>query len=128
MCASAYLNDKFFCHIRTTSQCEGVNSLIKSYVWKKNNLLDFMQKFHQALREYQNNQLIVEFNCMFTSPILTTCLQEIKKYAIKVFTRDIFTEMKSETEDARAANMIERSKIADNVVLKMNRFGKLNNE
>ncbi|KAJ1428337.1 MULE transposase domain [Sesbania bispinosa] len=34
MWASAYLRDKFFARIRTTSQCEGINSLIKAYVRK----------------------------------------------------------------------------------------------
>ena len=87
-----------------------------------------MHNFHQALRECQNNELTVEFNCRFTSPILTTCLQEIEKHAIENFTKDIFKEVKSEIEYAKAINMIEHSEFGDNFVFKMNRFGWLKSE
>ena len=45
MWASAYLRDKFFGGIRTTSQCEGINSFIKSYIQKKCSLVDLMHNF-----------------------------------------------------------------------------------
>ena len=99
MWATAYLRDTFFGHIRTTSQCEGINSFIKSYIRKKCSLLDFMHNFQNALREYRNNELIVVFSCMFLDPVMTTCLQEIEKHASKVYTRDIFKEVKSQLED-----------------------------
>ena len=45
MWASAYLRDKFFGGIRTTSQCQGINSFIKSYIQKKCSLVDFKHNF-----------------------------------------------------------------------------------
>ncbi|XP_057755616.1 protein FAR1-RELATED SEQUENCE 4-like [Arachis stenosperma] len=45
-----FLRDKFFGYIRTTSQCEGINSLIRFYVNRKNTLIDFMHDLDRALK------------------------------------------------------------------------------
>ncbi|RYR20421.1 hypothetical protein Ahy_B03g065536 [Arachis hypogaea] len=55
--ATAYLREHFFGRIRTTSQCEGILSLLKNYVDSKTSLLEFMQKFIEVLRHYRNNHL-----------------------------------------------------------------------
>ncbi|MED6114196.1 hypothetical protein PIB30_116641 [Stylosanthes scabra] len=51
--ALAYLRNEFFGRIRTTSQCEGINSLINAYVRKKNNLLEFINNMQSSLRHYR---------------------------------------------------------------------------
>ncbi|KAJ1421255.1 FAR1-related protein [Sesbania bispinosa] len=106
MWASAYLRDKFFARIRTTSQCEGINSLIKTYVRSKNTIIEFIHNFEQSLREYRYKGLTSDFNSLYTVPILTTSLQKIENQASKVFTLDIFKDVKLEHIDAIPPSMI----------------------
>ncbi|XP_058758233.1 protein FAR1-RELATED SEQUENCE 5-like [Vicia villosa] len=58
---TAYLRERFFGGIRTTSQYEAVNAIIKSYVRKKGRIFEFMHNFEQALRSYRNNELVSNF-------------------------------------------------------------------
>ncbi|KAJ1394894.1 Zinc finger, PMZ-type [Sesbania bispinosa] len=124
MWASAYFRDKFFGRIRTTSQCEAINSLVKAYVNKKDTILEFINRFEQVLREYRNNEMIAEFKSMFTQPILTTSLQKIESEAAKIFTLEIFREVKSEIEAACALNVIAREENGEKLIFKMNPYGK----
>ncbi|XP_020987660.1 protein FAR1-RELATED SEQUENCE 5-like [Arachis duranensis] len=78
MWASSYLNDKFFGGIRTTSQCEGIHSLIKNYISKKCYLLELIHNFNEALTQYRTNELLSDFKSLFTTPVLTTCLQDMR--------------------------------------------------
>uniref|UniRef100_A0A151UDJ3 Protein FAR1-RELATED SEQUENCE 5 n=1 Tax=Cajanus cajan TaxID=3821 RepID=A0A151UDJ3_CAJCA len=59
--ATAYFRDIFFGRIRTTSQCEAINSIMKTYVRKKCIIFEFIHNFEQALREYRNNELVADF-------------------------------------------------------------------
>ncbi|CAH9139062.1 unnamed protein product [Cuscuta epithymum] len=92
MWASAYMRDKFFAGIRTTSICEGINSFIKRYVQNKNSLVDFMHNFERAVKEYRHNELISDFKSLYTDPLLTTPLHVYESWASQVFTRNKFCE------------------------------------
>ncbi|MED6194631.1 hypothetical protein PIB30_030256 [Stylosanthes scabra] len=48
--ALAYPRNQFFGRIRTTTQCEGINSLINAYVRKKNNLPEFINNMKTFTR------------------------------------------------------------------------------
>ncbi|KAJ1378725.1 Zinc finger, CCHC-type superfamily [Sesbania bispinosa] len=122
MWATAYLRDKFFARIRTTSQCEGINSLIKAYVRSKNTIIEFIHNFENSLREYKYKELSSDFNSLYFEPVLTTSLQKIERQASKVFTLDIFKDVKYEIERAGALNVMERSLEGDNVVFKLNEY------
>ncbi|KAJ1429942.1 MULE transposase domain [Sesbania bispinosa] len=124
MWASAYFRDKFFGCIRTTSQCEAINSLVKAYVNKKDTILEFINRFEQVLREYTKNEMIAKFKSMFTQPILTTSLQKIEIEAAKIFTLEIFREVKYEIEVACALNVIAREENGEKLIFKMNPYGK----
>ncbi|KAJ1392531.1 Zinc finger, PMZ-type [Sesbania bispinosa] len=128
MWASAYLRDKFFARIRTTSQCEGINSLIKAYVRSKNTIVEFIHNFEHALREYRYKELCSDFNSLYFELVLTTSLQKIERQASKVFTLDIFKDVKYEIERAGGLNVIERSLEGDNVVFKLNEYCKPRSE
>ncbi|XP_025703976.1 protein FAR1-RELATED SEQUENCE 5-like [Arachis hypogaea] len=78
MWSHCFLQDKFFGYIRTTSQCEGINSLIRFYVNRKNTLIDFMHNLDRALKEYRNNELIADFKSQFSEPVIITLLEEIR--------------------------------------------------
>lgn len=72
--ARAYLRDKLFCGIRTTSICQGINSFIKRYVQQRNNLVDFIHNFKRAVKEYRHIELMSDFKSSYGEPVLTTPL------------------------------------------------------
>ncbi|XP_058776001.1 protein FAR1-RELATED SEQUENCE 5-like [Vicia villosa] len=100
--ATAYLRDNFFGRIRTTSQCEAINAIIKSYVRKKGYIFEFMHNFDEALRHYRNNELVADFKSKFLETALTTHLRLIESDAAKIYTTDIFKEVKDEIMKAGA--------------------------
>ncbi|KAJ1427873.1 Zinc finger, PMZ-type [Sesbania bispinosa] len=120
--ATAYFRDKFFGRIRTTSQCEAINSLVKAYVNKKDTIFEFINRFEQVLREYRNNEMIADFKNLFTEPVLTTSLCKIKSEASKIFTLEIFWEVKSEIEVVGALNVNERLDQGDKLIFKMSHY------
>ncbi|RYQ92640.1 hypothetical protein Ahy_B09g098856 [Arachis hypogaea] len=105
--ATAYLREHFFGRIRTTSQCEGIHSLLKNYVDSKTSLLEFMHKFSEVLRHYRNNHLIADFEIFYKFPVLTTCLESFEKQAAELYIRNIFKLVKDEIEAAGALNVTE---------------------
>ncbi|XP_057758363.1 protein FAR1-RELATED SEQUENCE 5-like [Arachis stenosperma] len=105
--ATAYLREHFFGRIRTTSQCEGIHSLLKNYVDSKTSLLEFMHKFSEVLRYYRNNHLTADFETFYKFPVLTTCLESFEKQAAELYTRNIFKLVKDEIEAVGALNVTE---------------------
>ncbi|XP_015932831.1 protein FAR1-RELATED SEQUENCE 5-like [Arachis duranensis] len=105
--ATAYLREHFFGRIRTTSQCEGIHSLLKNYVDSKTSLVEFMHKFSEVLRHYRNNHLTADFDTFYKFPVLTTCLESFEKQAAELYTRNIFKLVKDEIEVAGALNVTE---------------------
>ncbi|XP_020967686.1 protein FAR1-RELATED SEQUENCE 5-like [Arachis ipaensis] len=105
--ATVYLREHFFGHIRTTSQCEGIHSLLKNYVDSKTSLLEFIHKFSEVLRHYRNNHLTADFETFYKFSVLTTCLESFEKQAAELYTRNIFKLVKDEIEAARALNVNE---------------------
>ncbi|KAL4316357.1 hypothetical protein AHAS_Ahas15G0277000 [Arachis hypogaea] len=105
--ATAYLREHFFGHIRTTSQCERIHSLLKNYVDSKTSLLEFMHKFSELLRHYRNNHLTADFETFYKFFVLTTCFESFEKQAAELYIRNIFELVKDEIEAAGALNVTE---------------------
>ncbi|KAL4356062.1 hypothetical protein AHAS_Ahas09G0049100 [Arachis hypogaea] len=122
MWASSYLNDKFFGEIRTTSQCEGIHSLIKNYISKKCYLLELIHNFNEALTQYRTNELLSDFKSLFTTPVLTTCLQDIEKQTVDIFTRSMFKEVRCEIEEAGKLNVVTHSVSNNEVKVRINKY------
>ncbi|CAH9133851.1 unnamed protein product [Cuscuta epithymum] len=129
MWASAYMRDKFFASIRTTSICEVINSFIKRYVQNKNNLVDFMHNFERAVKEYRHNELISDFKSLYTDPLLTSPLHVYESWASQVFTRNKFWEVRKQIENVARLNLVERVEHGgDNTCFRMNKFGSTDTE
>ncbi|KAL4344042.1 hypothetical protein AHAS_Ahas11G0138800 [Arachis hypogaea] len=90
--------------IGTTSQCEGINSLIKAYVRNKDTLLEFINNMETDVSHYRNNERVVEFNSKYTNPVLVTSLPTLEDFSTKAFTRNMFREVRKEIEGACAMN------------------------
>ncbi|XP_058783973.1 protein FAR1-RELATED SEQUENCE 5-like [Vicia villosa] len=110
--ATAYLREKFFGRIRTTSQCEAVNAVIKSYVRKKGCIFEFMHNFDQAMRSYRNNELIADYKSKFSEPVMTTQLRALESHAANVYTMEIFKEVRDEI--VKAGSLIVKEKLIRN--------------
>ncbi|XP_015948028.1 protein FAR1-RELATED SEQUENCE 5-like [Arachis duranensis] len=105
MWSHCFLRDKFFRYIRTTSQCEDINSLIKFYVNRKNTFIDFMHNLDRALKEYRNNKLIADFKSQCSKPVMITSLEVYERFTSCYFTRNIFKKIRNEIQRAGALNI-----------------------
>ncbi|XP_057720201.1 protein FAR1-RELATED SEQUENCE 5-like [Arachis stenosperma] len=123
MWSHCFLRDKFFGYIRTTSQCEGINSLIRFCVNRKNTLIDFVHNLDRALKEYRNNELIAEFKSQFSEPVMITSLEVYEKSASCYFTRNIFKEIRNEIQRAGALNIKVLSTTLDKVEFSVTALG-----
>ncbi|CAH9115561.1 unnamed protein product [Cuscuta epithymum] len=122
MWATAYFRDKFFGRIRTTSQCEAINALIKRYVRRKSSIFEFTHSFERAVREYRNNEREADFNDSFAEPVLTTSLHKFEHEASKLYTLHIFKEVREELLIAGSLNVIERVEVGDKLLFKMKKY------
>lgn len=123
MWAHAYLRDELFGLVRTTSQCEAINSLINICVRQKGSLCDFIRNFDQIVREYRNNELTFDYKSLFSEHVMTTTLLKIEREASQSFTFEIFSEVKNEIEKCGALNVIVRMEDGDKLRFKMNKYG-----
>ncbi|XP_015965529.1 protein FAR1-RELATED SEQUENCE 9-like [Arachis duranensis] len=119
----AYLRDQFFGQIRTTCQCEGINSLIKAYVRKKDILLEFINNMETVVSHYRNNARVAEFNSKYTDPVLVTSLPTLEDFAAKIFTRNMFQEVRKKIEGACAMNTELVIQDGGKLYFKCNNFG-----
>lgn len=81
-----------------------------------------MHNFEQALREYRNNELVADFKSLFSEPVMTTSLYKIEKEASKIYTSEIFKEVKHEIEKVGAMIVTERDKNGEKLMFKMNKY------
>ncbi|KAI4346272.1 hypothetical protein L6164_013338 [Bauhinia variegata] len=70
--------------------------------------LNLCINFDATVREYISNELIVDFKSMFVELVMTTSLQKIKPEDAKIYTMEIFKEVRNEIKEACALNVVER--------------------
>ncbi|XP_057452557.1 protein FAR1-RELATED SEQUENCE 5-like [Lotus japonicus] len=124
MWATAFMRERFFAGIRTTSLCEGINSFIKKYVTCKNSMLDFIYNFERAVEEYRHNELASDFRSCYGEPVLATALSGIEQGAAKLLTRNMFREVRHVMEQALSLNLVERSEVCNTVMIKLSVCGR----
>ncbi|WJX61817.1 hypothetical protein P8452_46871 [Trifolium repens] len=89
MWATAYLRDQFFGRLRTTSQCEAVNAIIKTYVRKKGCIFEFMHNYDEALSCYRNNELAGELIVKDKTEVEATKIYKLTKYCRDDYERNV---------------------------------------
>lgn len=120
--ASAYLRNKFFGRIRTTSQCEAINAIIKSYVRKKGSIFEFMHNYDEALIGYRNNELVADFKSNCTGAVLTSHLRSIESHADRIYTVEVFLEVKEQIIKAAALIVKEKHDLGDTLVYRLTKY------
>ncbi|RYR05926.1 hypothetical protein Ahy_B06g085749 [Arachis hypogaea] len=76
----------------------------------------------EALTQYRTNELLSDFKSLFTTPVLTTCLQDIEKQAADIFTRSMFKEVRCEIEEAGKLNVVTHSVSNNEVKVRINKY------
>jgi hypothetical protein len=122
MWATAYLRDQFFGRLRTTSQCEAVNAIIKTYVRKKGCIFEFMHNYDEALSGYRNNELVADFKSSCTDPVLTTQLRKIESHAAKIYTADLFREVRDEILKAGELIVRDKTEVGATKIYKLTKY------
>ncbi|RYQ79117.1 hypothetical protein Ahy_Scaffold7g108327 [Arachis hypogaea] len=116
MWCNAYLRGKFCAGYRTTSRCEGINSHIKGFLNSRHSILELVQNLELVVREYRNNELVAQFNSIYSTPVLTTCLDPIERCAADVYTRAIFVLVKKEIDGVGAVNFVSKRRVSTTMV------------
>ncbi|XP_015955130.1 protein FAR1-RELATED SEQUENCE 1-like [Arachis duranensis] len=110
----AYLCDKFCAGLRTTSKCEGIDSSLKKFIKSENCLLELVENLDRVVKDYRNNEFIVDYKSLYTDPVLMTGLESLERLASKLYTRKIFFEVKEQIES-----------VGGMIVLYKDRFGSI---
>ncbi|RYQ83827.1 hypothetical protein Ahy_B10g102685 isoform A [Arachis hypogaea] len=126
MWANAYLSDKFCAGFLTTSRCEGINAFVNKFSKSTHSILEMSQNLELAVREYRNKEILLQFNCIHTVPVMTTCLKSIESVAARVYTREVFSDVKKEIEKARAVNLVRKRRCLNTMVYTLEEYRKPN--
>ncbi|XLT47225.1 hypothetical protein HN873_039829, partial [Arachis hypogaea] len=118
-----FLQEKLFGYIRMMSQYEGINSLIRFYVYHKNTLIDFMHNLDWALKEYRNNELVADFKSQCFEPVMITSLEVYERFASSCFTCNIFKKIRNGIQRAGALNIKILSTVLDKVEFSVTTLG-----
>ncbi|XP_045792086.1 protein FAR1-RELATED SEQUENCE 5-like [Trifolium pratense] len=95
--------EEFWSEMIKENGVEGHPWVIKTY---ENKLL-------WALRGYRKNELVEDFKSKFSEPVLTTQLRLIESYAAKIYTAEIFKEVKEEIMKAGELIVKHKKEIGD---------------
>ncbi|XP_016168828.1 protein FAR1-RELATED SEQUENCE 5-like [Arachis ipaensis] len=128
MWATAYLCGKFSAGVRTTSRCEGINSFLKRFIKSQETLLALVENLERVVKEYRNNELVAQFKSMYSKSVLTTGLDSIKQAAARVYTAEVFPEVKDQLAKVVALKHVGKSGMGSNIVhcvAKFRRLGRL---
>ncbi|XP_052107611.1 protein FAR1-RELATED SEQUENCE 9-like [Arachis duranensis] len=123
MWASAYLWNKFCAGFRTTSRCEGINSMVKKFLQSKHTMLELVQNLELLLWEFRNNELLSQFRLIYGDPVLTTSLDSLEWFAARVYTRTVFNDVKKELEAAAFINFVGGRQLLTTKVYTVDEFG-----
>ncbi|KAL4306762.1 hypothetical protein AHAS_Ahas16G0210700 [Arachis hypogaea] len=87
---TAHIRGKFFASFRTTSRCEGLNSIIAKYVNSRYNLVEFIQHFNRCVDHIRWKEVQADLASVNGRPNMQTCFQQLEMSAANVYTLSIF--------------------------------------
>ncbi|RYR47326.1 hypothetical protein Ahy_A07g033261 [Arachis hypogaea] len=122
--ANAYLRDKFCAGFRTTSRCEGINAVVNKFSKSSHTILELVQNLELVVREYRNKEMLLQFNSIYTTPVMTTCLRSIEIAAASVYTREFFADVRKEIEGAGAVNLLTKKRCLNTTVYYLEEYEK----
>ncbi|KAL4381305.1 hypothetical protein AHAS_Ahas04G0120200 [Arachis hypogaea] len=91
--AMGHLRGTFCAGYKTTSRCEGINAFIKGFLKSTDSILELVHSLDRVIKDYQNNEVTAQFYSTYYSPVLTTGIDSIERFASKLYTRAVFREI-----------------------------------
>nr|XP_029145752.1 protein FAR1-RELATED SEQUENCE 7-like [Arachis hypogaea] len=88
--ATAHIRGKFFAGFRTTSRCEGLNSIIAKYVNSRHNLVEFIQRFNRCVDHIRWKEVQADLTSVNGRPSMQTYFQQLERSAANVYTLSVF--------------------------------------
>ncbi|RYQ92089.1 hypothetical protein Ahy_B09g098230 [Arachis hypogaea] len=121
--ANAYLADKFCAEFRTTSRCEGINAFVNKLSRSMYSLLELVQDLELFVQEYRNRKLLFHFRTIYNLPVMTTCLKSIETYTARVYTKEIFCDVRKQIEGIRTINFVIKRRCLNTMVYTFEEYG-----
>jgi len=93
-----------------------VNSVIKTYIQRKNTLVELLYNFEHSLRDYRYNELVSNFNSLYTNPVIDSSLLRIEEHVATLYTRYIYNKVKVQIVNVSGLNVTPRTEALDKVM------------
>ncbi|RYR34743.1 hypothetical protein Ahy_A10g049747 [Arachis hypogaea] len=126
MWENAYLCDKFCAGFQTTSHYEGINAFVNKFSKSTHSILKMIQNLKIVVREYRNKEILLQFNSIHIVPVMTTCLKSIESAAARVYTKEVFSDVKKEIEKVGAVNLVRKRRCLNTMVYTLEEYRKPN--
>ncbi|RYQ99305.1 hypothetical protein Ahy_B07g087223 [Arachis hypogaea] len=93
-----------------------INSFLKRFIKSRKTLLELVENLERVVKEYRNNEFVAQFKSMYSKPVLTTGLDSIEQAAARVYTTEVFVEVKDQLAKVAALKHVGKSGMGSNVV------------
>ncbi|RYR09935.1 hypothetical protein Ahy_B05g078380 [Arachis hypogaea] len=121
---NAYLSEKFCAEFWTTSRSKRINVVVNKFSKSSHTILELVQNLELVVREYWNKEMLLQFNSTYTNSVMTTCLRSIETATARVYTRELFSEVKKEIEGAGAVNLAMKKRCLNTTVYYIEKYKK----
>ncbi|RYR16444.1 hypothetical protein Ahy_B04g073472 [Arachis hypogaea] len=110
--------------LRTTSRCESINSSLKKFIKSGNCLLELVENLDRVVKDYRNNEFIADYRSLYTDLVLTTGLESLEGSASKLYTREIFFEVKKQIESVGGMIVLHKDRFGSTEKFMLRKFRK----
>ncbi|KAL4358013.1 hypothetical protein AHAS_Ahas09G0244200 [Arachis hypogaea] len=94
--------------------------------WVKSTILELVHSLDRVVKDYRNNEVTAQFYSTYYSPVLTTGLDSIERFASKVYTRAVFREVKKQIKAVATLLFRGKDSISTTTVYTFSWMGKPN--
>ncbi|XP_038723713.1 protein FAR1-RELATED SEQUENCE 5-like [Tripterygium wilfordii] len=91
----AYVNDTFSAGMSSSQRAESCHAFFKSYVSKKNTLMDFVVRFSRALKRQRHQELYLDHKDINEQPVMKTMFG-VEKSLAEFYTQTMFYKVQEE--------------------------------
>ncbi|KAL4336944.1 hypothetical protein AHAS_Ahas12G0060800 [Arachis hypogaea] len=106
--ATAYIQDRFFAGLRTTSQCESLHAKLGGFVESRYGILYFVTNFQRCVNFLRDKEEELDFRSFYGTPVLQTQFPEIERSAAILYTRELFYRFRESLKRAVRFYIVNR--------------------
>ncbi|RYR19407.1 hypothetical protein Ahy_B03g064173 [Arachis hypogaea] len=86
-------------------------------------LLELVHSLDRVVKDYRNNKVTAQFYLSYYTPMLTTSLNKIELFALKIYTRAIFKEVRKQIKKVGSLLFLGKDSISTISVYKFSNMG-----